>query len=118
MLMLILILPFLEGRLQSYFNTSHVNVNLINLFDISPNNSISIHLMLMLILNVPLFQPPVLLISIHLMLMLIKNRIMTCYLNCIISIHLMLMLIDFDSFWGGGCSNFNTSHVNVNRIEL
>ena len=74
--------------------------------------------MLMLILNVPLFQPPVLLISIHLMLMLIKNRIMTCYLNCIISIHLMLMLIDFDSFWGGGCSNFNTSHVNVNRIEL
>ena len=35
-----------------------------------------------------------------------------------ISIHLMLMLITIESIFTSPITNFNTSHVNVNRIVL
>ena len=80
-----------------YFNTSHVNVNLI----CSTVNVLE---------NV---------ISIHLMLMLIVVQINVLYEDCNISIHLMLMLIGrIAEVEKVRLLNFNTSHVNVNPQRI
>ena len=92
MLMLIglhfLILPAIH-----YFNTSHVNVNRPEATLVFSVSDISIHLMLMLIWFAYYINNKRTKISIHLMLMLITEE-----------------LQGYNSF-----SNFNTSHVNVNR---
>ena len=77
-----------------YFNTSHVNVNHNSIYSNYYFNYISIHLMLMLIC---------------------RNDC-EWYYRSGISIHLMLMLIKFFVLFLVQHQNFNTSHVNVNRI--
>ena len=121
----------------TYFNTSHVNVNLsfirysINrvyisihlmlmlipgcIVQISCNKAISIHLMLMLIQTIQGGMSGYSLISIHLMLMLIFVLNGCLHTADTISIHLMLMLIGNHSHsFQMSLFDFNTSHVNVN----
>ena len=97
---------------------------------------ISIHLMLMLIINPTINLPTshnfntshvnvnqeastqaqaTILISIHLMLMLICTPTGSPSFSIIISIHLMLMLIVNYNHLSCILADFNTSHVNVNR---
>ena len=94
-LMLMLIIPSASlSYIRPNFNTSHVNVNR------KPSNYIVIYK----------------LISIHLMLMLIcMPETFYIYLGTI-SIHLMLMLIHTNLKVHNNHIDFNTSHVNVNRV--
>ena len=105
----------LQKYQKSYhFNTSHVNVNLSDLINMSLHyynfNTSHVNVNLQ---GFPVFKIPMS-ISIHLMLMLIPKALHSLALNIIISIHLMLMLIYIHYIYLYKKHYFNTSHVNVN----